>query len=285
MELWRLPNASTYVVFPILDLSGLTRTGITVRGRWMAFDDTSVPTGGAVQPLTGGIAEIGTTGLYRVAIASTQLPAASPYTLLMFDSTATVNIATQYLLINTATPYVDVQRWVGTQPLQLTSQRVNANVGAMAAGVITATVVATGAIDADALATDAVNEIVDQVWDEVTGDHVTANTQGQVLQRLQYATVYLDGTVTSRATPAQVNTEVVDALNTDTYAEPAQGAPAATTTLVNKIGFLYKFLRNRITQTSTTLSVYNDDAATVDHKSTVSDDATTYDRGEIVGGP
>src|SRR3990167_731159 len=195
MELWRLPNASTYVVFPILDLSGLTRTGITVRGRWMAFDDTSVPTGGAVQPLTGGIAEIGTTGLYRIALASTELPAASPYTLLMFDSTATVNIATQYLLINTATPYVDVQRWVGTQPLQLTSQRVNANVGAMAAGVITSTVVATGAIDADALATDAVDEIVDQVWDELTGDHVTANTQGQVMQRLQYATVYLNGSI------------------------------------------------------------------------------------------
>ena len=31
-----------------------------------------------------------------------------------------------------------------------------------------------------------------------------------------------------RETPAQVNTEVVDALATDTYAEPAQGAPAAT---------------------------------------------------------
>jgi hypothetical protein len=35
---------------------------------------------------------------------------------------------------------------------------------------------------------------------------------------------------------AQVNAEVVDALNVDTYAEPGQEAPPATTTLVRKIG-------------------------------------------------
>jgi len=89
----------------------------------------------------------------------------------------------------------------------------------------------------------------------------------------------------STAMKAQVNTEALDVLNTDTFAEPAQGTPAATSTLVNKIGYLYKFLRNRITQTATQLSIYNDDAATVDHKSTVSDNGTTYDRGEIASGP
>jgi hypothetical protein len=95
----------------------------------------------------------------------------------------------------------------------------------------------------------------------------------------------LDATVSSRATPAQVNTEVLDVLNVDTFAEPGQAAPPATSSLVAKISYLYKFLRNRITQTSTTLSVYADDATTVDQKATVSDNGTTYDRGEIVGGP
>lgn len=84
---------------------------------------------------------------------------------------------------------------------------------------------------------------------------------------------------------AQVNAEVVDALATDTYAEPGQGSPAATTTLAAKINYLYKAFRNRITQTSTTLSIYADDATTVDHKATVSDDGTTYSRGEIATGP
>jgi len=84
---------------------------------------------------------------------------------------------------------------------------------------------------------------------------------------------------------AQINTEVVDTLNVDTYAEPGQEAPAATTTLVAKIGYLYKFLRNRITQTSTQMSVYADNGTTVDQKSTVSDNGTTFDRNEIGSGP
>jgi len=84
---------------------------------------------------------------------------------------------------------------------------------------------------------------------------------------------------------AEVNAEVVDALNTDTYAEPGQGAPAATASLAAKIGYLYKAFRNKLTQTATTLSIYNDAGAVVDQKATVSDDATTFTRGEIGTGP
>ena len=86
-------------------------------------------------------------------------------------------------------------------------------------------------------------------------------------------------------TDASVNAQVVDALNTDTYAEPAQGTPGATITLAAKINYLYKAWRNRSTQTATTYSLYNDNATTVDHKATVSDDATTADKGEVVAGP
>lgn len=97
----------------------------------------------------------------------------------------------------------------------------------------------------------------------------------------------LTGSVGSLAAQAKadVNAEVVDALNVDTYAEPAQGAPGATVSLATKIGFVFKFLRNRVTQDATTLKVYNDDAVTVDHKATVSDSGTVYDRGEIATGP
>ncbi|HEV8655646.1 MAG TPA: hypothetical protein VGR85_09065, partial [Candidatus Limnocylindria bacterium] len=133
-------------------------------------------------------------------------------------------------------------------PAALVSGRIDASVGAMAADVITSASIAAGAI----------------------GSSEAPN---------------LDAAVSSRATPAQVNTEVLDVLNVDTFAEPAQGAPPATATLIQKIGYLFKFLRNRHTQTATTLSVYADDATTVDQKATVSDDATTFDRGEIVSGP
>lgn len=84
---------------------------------------------------------------------------------------------------------------------------------------------------------------------------------------------------------AEVNAEVVDALATDTYAEPGQGTPAATTSLAAKINYVYKAWRNRSTQTASQYSLYNDDATTVDQKAATSDDATTFNRGEIATGP
>lgn len=83
---------------------------------------------------------------------------------------------------------------------------------------------------------------------------------------------------------AEVNAEVVDALATDTYAEPGQGAPASTTSLAAKIGYLYKAFRNKHTQTSDTYSLYNDAGDTVDQKATVSDTGTTFERSEVESG-
>lgn len=91
--------------------------------------------------------------------------------------------------------------------------------------------------------------------------------------------------VAASATLEDINAQVVDALSVDTYAEPAQGAPAATASLATKIGFLYKNWRNRKTQTATVFSLYNDDATTVDHKATVADDGTTASKTEIATGP
>lgn len=97
----------------------------------------------------------------------------------------------------------------------------------------------------------------------------------------------LSGTVGSLATQAKadVNAEVVDCLNTDTYAEPGQEAPPATTTFAKKLGYLYKMLRNKKTQTATTFSLFADDASTVDQKAAVSDSAGTTTSGEIGTGP
>jgi hypothetical protein len=95
----------------------------------------------------------------------------------------------------------------------------------------------------------------------------------------------VDVVLSTRATPAQVNAEVVDCLNVDTYAEPGQEAPAATNTLVKKIGYLFKFLRNKIRTTASQISIYNDAGDTVDQKSAISDDATNFDRAEFGTGP
>jgi hypothetical protein len=93
------------------------------------------------------------------------------------------------------------------------------------------------------------------------------------------------GVAQASAIAAVVNAQVLDVLNVDTFAEPGQGAPAATTTLIQKLGYIFKFARNKLISTSTTVSIYADDAVTVDQKATVSDDGTTFTRGEIGTGP
>jgi hypothetical protein len=78
---------------------------------------------------------------------------------------------------------------------------------------------------------------------------------------------------------AQVNAEVLDVLNVDTFAEPT-GVPAATTSMRLMLGFLYSFLfRNKITVTSTKMT-FHDDGDAAEFEKDVSDDGTTYTESE-----
>lgn len=118
-------------------------------------------------------------------------------------------------------------------------------------------------------ATDALNAYDPPTRAELTSDIGTVTTALSGLNDLS---------------AAEVNAEVVDVLNTDTYAEPGQGAPGATITLAAKIGYLYKAWRNRSTQTATEYALYADDATTKDQEAAVSDNGTTLDRGEVTTG-
>jgi len=75
------------------------------------------------------------------------------------------------------------------------------------------------------------------------------------------------------------------ALLDDARGEPGQGAPPVNPDMATKVDWLYKMMRNKIETTSTTISVYDDAGSTVDHKSTISDDGTTFTRGEFATGP
>tara|TARA_R110000868_G_scaffold323523_5_gene584457 strand:- start:840 stop:1976 length:1137 start_codon:yes stop_codon:yes gene_type:complete len=75
------------------------------------------------------------------------------------------------------------------------------------------------------------------------------------------------------------------ALLDDARGEPGQGNPPVNPDVVTKIDYLYKAWRNKVTQTATTYSLFADDAVTVDQKATVSDDGTTYSKGEVATGP
>lgn len=90
----------------------------------------------------------------------------------------------------------------------------------------------------------------------------------------------IDAAVTTRATPAQVNTEVLDVLTVDTFAQPGQEAPAATTTLALMLRYLYKTWRNKKDNDGAETKLYADNGTTVDHKQTTSSAGGTVTKGE-----
>ena len=81
-------------------------------------------------------------------------------------------------------------------------------------------------------------------------------------------------------TAAAVKVQVVSALDSDTYAE-ASGVPGATASLVDKLGFMATAMRNKIETTSVLITIYADDTSTTVVTSTISDDGTTFTRGEF----
>lgn len=95
----------------------------------------------------------------------------------------------------------------------------------------------------------------------------------------------LGGTITGFTATAksEINAEVVDTLETDTLAELSQGIPTATPTIKTALMLLYMAIRNKRTVTATEDGVY-DDAGTKIAKSALSDDGTTFTRGEMASG-
>lgn len=86
----------------------------------------------------------------------------------------------------------------------------------------------------------------------------------------------LTGSVGSLATQAKadVNAEVVDVLNVDTYGETS-GVPSATATIVAKLSRLYDALINKLDSTASKKKFYNNSDVQQWEKDTT-DDGTTY---------
>lgn len=152
-------------------------------------------------------------------------------------------------------------------------------------------------------------DIADAVWDESTTGHTTSGTFGEQvktdvdailadtnemqgdwtdggrLDLLVDAILADTGTdipaliaALNDLSAADVNAQVLDVLNTDTFAEPS-GTPGATITLAAKIGYLYMALRNQVTVTSSAKTFY-DDSGTSEWKKSLTDDGTTYTEAE-----
>lgn len=130
--------------------------------------------------------------------------------------------------------HADLKEWLSVAPLVLVSQRVRTQVELITANVInaasinaaalTAAKFGAGAIDANAIAADAigsselaataVQKIVDGILDELSASHVGAGSVGQVIDNLPNdgSLTNLDVAISTRATPAEVLTNVIQAL-------------------------------------------------------------------------
>jgi hypothetical protein len=131
------------------------------------------------------------------------------------------------------------------------------------------------------------------VWNKLRTDHTTSGTfgqgaasvQGNVTGSVASVTGNVAGNVTgsvgSLATQAKadVNTEVVDVLHVDTQGE-LSAVPGATSTLAQKICWLFLRARNLHTRTANTATVKADNGSTNVATATLSDDGTTFSHSE-----
>lgn len=188
--------------------------------------------------------------------------------------TTTVNLSGT--TIKTATDVEADTSVIGTAGAGLTAVPWNAAWDAEVQSEVNDGLVAFGAATAAALSTlqSSVNTIDDFLDTEIAAILVDTGTDIPALIA-----------ALNNLSAAQVNAEVVDALNVDTYAQPGQGTPAATTTMRLMLAYLYKWARNKRDNTGTTTQFYNDDATTVDHKQSTAESGGTVTVGEMATGP
>jgi len=204
----------------------------------------------------------GMTGWYDLTITAGQLGVEGPLTVAIYDVSLCLPIFCHFHVVN-ANVYDSLFAAASTDYLQVdtiqvsgTSQTANDN-GADINAILT---------DTNELQTDWTNGgRLDLIVDGILED--TGTTLPATLAAL------------NNLSAAQVNAEVVDALATDTYAELA-GVPAATSTLADKINWLFALARNKRTQTGTTATLRNDGDTASISTATVSDDGTTTTRAE-----
>lgn len=182
-----LKNTAFRVTFPLLDADGDL---VTAAG---SLDSEVSLDGAAFADCTNEATEIGSTGMYYLDLTSAEMNADTVAIIVKSAGAKTTPIVLYPVEggdIDVDVTYIAGSA-VSTSSAQLGVNVVNAGGTAWGSGAITAASIATGAIDADALATDAVTEIAngitiptaaaiaDAVWDEATTGHVTAGTFGE----------------------------------------------------------------------------------------------------------
>lgn len=238
-------TSAVVLVGPVLDSSGAAVTTAVI-------GDFSITKNGTTAAMSGNTISHVNNGHYAITLTTTN----------------TDTIGRLSIHVNNTAMAMPVFRWDV--------------LAAIAVDALQTGILAANSITAAALATDAGTEIGAAVLSALgTGTWASAipwNASWDAEVQSECADA-LTAFGASTVTTAQVNAEVLDVLQTDTFAELA-AVPAATSSLKDKLTWLFQWARNKSTQTSTQRKLYADDASTVISTETVSDDGTTYTKGE-----
>ena len=136
-----------------------------------------------------------------------------------------------------------------------------------------------GAGTAGKIVGDNVNASISSRASQVSVDDVPTNAELATALAAADDAVLAAIAALNNLSAAQVNAEVVDAINVDTYAEPGS-VPAATASLMAKINWLQALARNKVMQNATTQTLRNNGDSGDIGAAAVSDDGTTFTRGK-----
>ena len=258
-------------------------TAYYVRDRTAPVEITPVTLASAVAAHTdGGFVEVNATnmpGLYRFDIPDAVVATGSGRVIvqLVFNSSTNALAEPQEIEI-TAIDLTDSVRG-GMTALPNADVSENGGLIAIGTGAGQVDVSGSGLINADtrAWAGIAVGNGTSSSRPIVDVQAISNNTTGA--SNLLTNIVNLDAPVSGCSTPSQVNVEVADVMKVDASVEPV-GPPEATASMSDKINWIFMLMRNRITQNSSTQTLFADDATTSVSTAAVSDAAGTFERSE-----
>jgi hypothetical protein len=210
----------------------------------------------------------------------------------IFYSEIRINAASASAL---ATAQADIDDIQSRLPASLVGGRMDSSVEAMAAGVITAAAIAPDAIGSSEFSQAAADKVwasstraltdkagfslsaagIQAIWDILSS---SLSVVGSIGKRL-VDNVDTPTSTRSTLTQAQVNAEVLDVLNSDTFGE-LSGPPSATSTIFDKIRWIFMIHKNKSTATGTQAVLRNDSDTGNVGSSALSDDGTTFISGK-----
>lgn len=140
-----------------------------------------------------------------------------------------------------------------------------------------------GGLDMDSIKTDTAAILADTGTDGVVV--AAASKTGYALSSTQ--TFNMTGNITGNLSGSVGSVTGSTAQTGDTYGlltsadTELSSVPTTTGTIINKIKFLFQYFRDKKTVTGTTETLYKEDASTSLGTATISDDGTTFTKGEM----